>query len=75
MEVKMLKLHISEIDTSQYISYDGYSMQREYGETPNGNPMGGRWVFRGKHKELIDFDQYRHDLASRNDIKLIGEVD
>lgn len=67
-----LKLHVAEVDPSQYISYDGYCVQREYGETPNGNPMNGMWVFRGKHKELIDFAQYRHDLAERNAIELIG---
>ena len=70
-----LKLHVSEFDNSEYISYDGYCMRREYGDTPNGNPMNGRWVFRGKQGQLIDFDQYRHDLAERNNIELIGEVD
>lgn len=48
------------------IGNDGYRMQREYGETPNGNPIGGRWVLRGPNAEWVDVDQYRHDLLARH---------
>jgi hypothetical protein len=48
-----------------YIGDDDYRMQREYGLTPNGNSIGGRWVLRGPEAEWIDCDQYRHDLLAR----------
>lgn len=48
------------------IGDDGYRMQREYGETPNGNLIAGRWVLRGPECQWIDVDQYRHDLLARN---------
>jgi hypothetical protein len=49
-----------------YIGDDDYRMQREYGLTPNGNSIGGRWVLRGPEAEWIDCDQYRHDLLARH---------
>jgi len=51
----------------------GFTMQREYGETPNGNQLGGRWVLR-KDGDFIDFDKYRFDLAERNNIKIDGSA-
>jgi len=51
---------------------NGLQMKREYeGVTPNGNPFGGRWVLR-RDGEYIDVDQYRNDLAERNNIELVG---
>ena len=47
-----------------------FKLEREYGKTPNGNDMGGRWVLR-KDKELIDFGCYRHDVAEKNSFILI----
>lgn len=41
-------------------------MQREYGLTPNGNHLGGKWVLRGPEGQFIDFDKYRSDLMERN---------
>ncbi len=53
-----------------YYDDSGYlAMQREYGKTPNGNNMNGRWVLR-HDGDMLDFDQYRHDLAERNNIEL-----
>jgi hypothetical protein len=49
-----------------YVGDDGYHMQREYGTTPNGNPVGGFWVLRGPNDEWVDYDQYRFDLMGRN---------
>lgn len=46
------------------------TMKREYGTTPNGNPMSGRWVVRNKAGEMVDFDQYANDLAERLRLKL-----
>lgn len=37
--------------------------------TPNGNKMGGRWVLRIDHK-MVDFDQYRNDIADRYRLEL-----
>lgn len=49
-----------------YIADDGHRMQREYGDTPNGNRLRGRWVLRGPSGEWIDFDQYANDLMDRH---------
>ncbi len=46
-----------------------FKMQRETGETPNGNKMNNKWVLRDNDK-LIDFDTYRNDIAERNNIVL-----
>lgn len=48
---------------------NNFTMQREYGFTPNGNPIGGRWVLRNAG-EWVDVDQNRHDLANRNGLVL-----
>ncbi len=48
---------------------DGRRMEREYGMTPNGNPLDGRWVLRSIKGDLVDFDQYRYDLAERNGLR------
>ena len=50
----------------KYATEDGWMMRREHGETPNGNPIAGRWVLRDQRGEWVDFDQYRSDLAERN---------
>jgi len=49
-----------------YIGDGGYRMQREDGQTPNGNSIGRRWVLRGPEGEWIDCGQYRHDLLARH---------
>ena len=50
------------MDIAKYYFADGSTMQREYGKTPNGNQMGGRWVLRDKHGEMITYNQYRYDI-------------
>jgi hypothetical protein len=52
-----------------YAAENGFKMQREYGLTPNGNPLSGRWVLRNEKGEFIDFDQYRHDLMEHNNFQ------
>jgi len=47
----------------QYKSEDGKVLRRENGTTPNGNPLGGRWVLRDATGVMVDFDQYRNDLS------------
>ncbi len=49
-----------------------YVLARETGKTPNGNELNGRWVLRTVAGEWVDFDQYRHDLAARYDLELVG---
>ena len=44
---------------------ENFEIKREFGTTPNGNNMNGRWVLRENGK-LLDFDQYRYDLMDRN---------
>ena len=56
-------------DQDKYATEDGWMMRREYGETPNGNPVAGRWVLRNQRGEWIDFDKYSSDLAERNDLR------
>ena len=53
-----------------YKSIDGLTVKREDGLTPNGNELNQRWVLRDKDDNFIDFDQYRHDLAERNNFRL-----
>ena len=54
-----------------YKSSYGHTVKREWGQTPNGNHVHGRWVLRGPKQEWIDFDQYRHDLLERNNMKIL----
>lgn len=49
-----------------FIAESGHRMQREYGLTPNGNSVRGRWVLRGPGDEWIDVDQYANDLMERH---------
>ncbi len=52
-----------------YQSPNGFSARIEFGKTPNGNPVGGRWVLRDVNGAWVDFDQYRHDLFERNGLR------
>lgn len=62
---KMIK-----VSDTEYISEDGcHSIKREYGDTPNGNRINGRWVLRGSDGMWIDFDKYRSDLMERNNFR------
>lgn len=49
-----------------FVSDEGYRMQREYGLTPNGNRIGGHWVLRDPNNAWIDVNQYSHDLLARH---------
>lgn len=56
-----------------YRGADGCSLAREMDTlTPNGNPMNGRWVLRDAAGALLDFDQFRNDLAEHNNLQLLG---
>lgn len=58
-----------EVELELYRSTSGLTARREYGVTPNGNPVGGRWVLRDAAGGWVDFDQYRHDLWERNGLR------
>lgn len=49
-----------------YQSSDGHLARREYGLTPNGNPLQGYWVLRDAAGAFLDFNRYRHDLFGQN---------
>lgn len=47
-------------------------LAREYDSlTPNGNRTGGNWVLR-IDGQMVDFGQYRNDIAERHDFELRG---
>ena len=57
----------------EYAFEDGSTMQREEGETPNGNELYGRWVYRAANGEMVDYDKYRGDLCERNNLNIHNE--
>lgn len=56
----------NKITDGHFFHDDGRTVRREYGKTPNGNDLNGRWVYRNSDGLLIDFDQYWNDLIPRN---------
>jgi hypothetical protein len=58
------------VTDDEYRNNDGTVLRREHGETPNGNPLNGRWVLRNSKGLFIDFDRYRNDIAERNGLTL-----
>jgi hypothetical protein len=68
--------HYNDYENFGYLVADGATIKREHvGETPNGNPMDGRWVLRAVAGTFVDFDRYRHDLMERNGIVLRHSVE
>jgi hypothetical protein len=60
-----------KMDEDSYRAKDGsFSLKREHGFTPIGNPLNGQWVLRGANGEFLDFNQYRNDLAERHSLNL-----
>lgn len=50
---------------------DGLVLSREWNsKMPNGEPMSGWWVLRDAEGKMVDYDQYRNDIASRHDLTL-----
>ena len=58
------------VDVDSYQFDSGHTMAREYGLSPNGNNLNGKWVLRDREGNFVDFDKYRNDLAERNNLKL-----
>lgn len=52
-----------------YRAENGFTAQREDGLTPNGNPIGKRWVLRDPSGAWVDFNQYRHDLFEHHGLR------
>jgi len=52
------------------IKESGFTIQREYGKTQNGNDIAGKWVLRFNGM-FVDFDRYRDDLAQRNAVTIL----
>ena len=62
---------MDRVNEGEYRTKDSaLSMKREYGTTPNGNPMSGRWVLRDTGDVMLDFEKYSNDLAERHALKL-----
>lgn len=59
-------------DHYRYIRNDvQFTIAREYGKSPEGNPLMGAWVIRNFFTgDYIDHDRHRTDLAERHAIKL-----
>jgi hypothetical protein len=57
-------------DNNTYRFENGYTMKREDGLTPNGNPVNNRWVLRDENGVFLDFDQYRNDLVERFNLSI-----
>ena len=60
------RILLIEVKREEYVSEQGHRSVREYGLTPNGNPINGYWVLRDRSGTFIDYDKYRSDLWSRN---------
>jgi len=58
-----------EVELEVYRSVDGHTARREDGLTPNGNPVGLRWVLRDAYGAWVDVHQYRHDLFEHNGLR------
>lgn len=58
-----------------YVAFDAFTTMRRCKNirTPNGNSLDGRWgLFHNGN--LIDWDQYRNDLAERHGLKLSNQT-
>lgn len=58
-----------EVAQGVYRAANGFIARIEDGLTPNGNPIGQRWVLRDAQGAWVDVNQYRHDLFERNGLR------
>lgn len=71
----VVKAYAHKLDDGTYSISNGGTIKREYETlTPNGNKLGGRWVYRNANGDLVDFDKYINDLAERQIINLYCET-
>ena len=66
----LVRRMIETDEGKRYASKDYWTLEREYGCTPNGNPITGRWVLRDNQGLWIDCDRYRNDVSERNGLVL-----
>ncbi len=59
------------VSDDEYRGADGTIIRREYADTPNGNPLAGRWVLRNPLGSFVSFDQYRNDIAEKYGLRLL----
>lgn len=58
------------MEVASYKCETGETVAREYATlSPNGNLFNGHWVLRDATGKYLDHDQYRSDLAERQNIK------
>lgn len=66
-----MKIETRKGSDGSYVTVEGGRICREYKTlTPNGNQLCGRSAYRNAKNELVDFDQYINDLASRNNLNI-----
>lgn len=58
-----------EVGPGVYQASNGFTARREGGVTPNGNPVGQRWVLRDALGAWVDVNQYRHDMFEHNGLR------
>ena len=69
IRIRMLNMGLKDgVERYENITHN-MTLEREYGKTPNGNPMNGKWVLR-RNGEMIDFNQYRNDIAEHWNLEL-----
>lgn len=66
----MMKTIMIQLFANEYKSSCGLSLRREYGLTPNGNEINGRWVLRDKDGNFLDFGTYRNDLCEHHNLEI-----
>lgn len=60
------------VTPDEYRSGSGMTLRREFGRTPGGNDLGGRWVLRSAKGKMLGFGAYRNDLADEFGLTLEG---
>ena len=60
-----------EIDATCYRSAEGHSLAREDLVDAHENHWRGVWAYRTPDGTLVDYSQYRNDLAGRYRLKLV----
>lgn len=66
-----MKQKLFEMDGALYCHISKITVCREYGKSPNGNDIHGRWVLR-REGEFIDMNTYQIDLMQRNKLDING---
>lgn len=69
MEKILIETRLSS-DIAWYATKDNiFTMNREYGISPDGTQLSGEWVLR-KEGEWVDFHTYRTSLAEKHGFKI-----